>query len=258
MNNRITKLFANEKGDILSIFYTAGYPKLEDTIAVARCLDRADVDMIEIGIPFSDPIADGPVIQESSTIALRNGMTVKKLLEQVREIRKNSSIPLILMGYLNPVLQYGVAKFCEEASQSGVDALILPDMPLDEYLQEYRSQVESCGLSNIFLIAPTTSEERIRRIDDATNGFIYAVSASSTTGVKGTFSADQENYFKKLGSMKLKNPFLIGFGISNHQSFSKACQYGAGGIVGSAFIHRLKDSLDLEKDIPLMVNEIRS
>lgn len=258
MNNRITKLFANEKGDILSIFYTAGYPKLEDTIAVARCLERAGVDMIEIGIPFSDPIADGPVIQESSTVALHNGMTVKKLLEQVREIRKNSSMPVILMGYLNPVLQYGVVKFCQEASESGVDGLILPDMPLDEYLQEYRSKVESYGLSNIFLIAPTTSEERIRRIDDATNGFMYAVSASSTTGVKGDFSADQEIYFEKLWSMKLKNPFLIGFGISNHQSFSKACQYAAGGIVGSAFIHRIKDSHDFEKDISALVNEIRS
>lgn len=257
MNNRITKLFANEKRDILSIFYTAGFPKLEDTIAVARCLEKADVDMIEIGIPFSDPIADGQVIQESSTIALKNGMTLTKLLEQVSEIRKNSSMPVILMGYLNPVLQYGFARFCEEASESGVDGLILPDMPLDEYLQGYRPQVESCGLSNIFLVTPTTSEERIRQMDDATEGFIYAVSASSTTGVKGNFSPDQEIYFNRLKSMKLRNPFLIGFGVSSHQSFSTACQYSAGCIVGSAFIHRIKASNDLEKDIPELIAEIR-
>ena len=257
MKNRITNLFTEKKNGILSIFFTAGFPKLDDTNAIARHLEEAGADLIEIGIPFSDPIADGPVIQASNKVALNNGMTVKKLLEQVKEIRKTVKLPIILMGYLNPVLQYGIEKFCKEASVSGVDGLILPDMPLDEYQRENKSLFESSGLCNAFLISPTTSDDRIREIDKASAGFIYAVSASSTTGAKGDFSADQQAYFMKLKSLKLKNPFLIGFGISNHQTFIKACEYGSGAIVGSAFITMLKGSHDLKQDIGTFVKQLR-
>ncbi len=241
MGNRINNLFAEKGKDILSVFYTAGYPRFDDTVRIAVELEKAGVDLIEIGIPFSDPVADGPVIQESNKIALDNGMTLRKLLEQVREIRKIVRTPILLMGYLNPVLQYGVDRFCKEASESGVDGLILPDMPMDEYNAEYKDIVESYHLSNTFLISPTTSKERIRQIDDATNGFIYAVSSSSTTGARDRFSSDQETYFEELRNMKLNNPFLIGFGISNHSTFLTACKYGSGAIVGSSFITTLKN-----------------
>ena len=184
-------------------------------------------------------------------------MNLKKLLNQVNEIRKSVKLPVILMGYLNPVMQYGVEKFCKEASAAGVDGLILPDMPMDVYQYEYKKIFESNGLSNTFLISPTTSEDRIRKIDAATEGFIYAVSASSTTGAKGDFSEEQEDYFKKLREMQLKNPFLIGFGISDHQTFSKACAYGSGAIVGSAFISMLKRSVDLKHDIAKFVTSIK-
>jgi tryptophan synthase alpha chain len=258
MKNRINELFAARQKNILSVFFTAGFPKLDSTLQIAQALDRSGADLIEIGIPFSDPIADGPVIQESNKIALENGMTVKKLLEQVREIRKTVKMPIILMGYINPVLQYGMTKFCEEATAAGVDGLILPDLPMDEYQTEYSTLFESHGLRNTFLISPTTSEERIRKIDEATNGFVYAVSASSTTGAKGGFSTEQELYFKKLQSLKLKNPFLVGFGISTHGTFKKVCEFGAGAIVGSAFITMLKGSTDLVTDVNLFIKTIKN
>jgi tryptophan synthase alpha chain len=258
MKNRITELFTKKKKDILSIFYTAGFPALDSTMEIAQCLQEAGADLIEIGIPFSDPIADGPVIQESNKMALDNGMTVKKLLEQVKEIRQGVTLPVILMGYLNPVMQYGVERFCNDAAGAGVDGLILPDMPMEVYLSEYKSIVESHGLRNTFLISPTTAPDRIRKIDEETDGFIYAVSASSTTGAKHDFSADQETYFKKLQAMELKNPFLVGFGISNHATFSKACEYGSGAIVGSAFIKTLNSSRDLRKDIGSFVKTLRN
>jgi len=188
--NRINKLFEVKKGNILSVFFTAGFPELNSAKLIAKALEEAGVDMIEIGIPFSDPIADGPTIQQSNKKALDNGMSVKLLLEQVKEIRKEISIPIILMGYLNPVLQYGFDKFCKEASANGVDGLILPDMPMDEYLSEYKGIMQSANLLNSFLISPTTSKDRIRKIDDETNGFIYAVSSSSTTGAKNDFTAE--------------------------------------------------------------------
>ncbi len=254
--NRIQELFTRKNKNIISVFYTAGFPTIGDTVSIANYLNESGADLIEIGIPFSDPIADGPVIQESNTIALANGMSVAKLLEQVVEIRKEVMIPIILMGYINPVLQYGMERFCKEASEAGVDGLILPDMPMDEYQKVYKTLFEKHGLSNTFLISPTTSDVRIRKIDEATNGFIYAVSSSSTTGAKSGFSAEQELYFKKLKDMNLKNSFLVGFGISNHQSFSKVCEYGAGAIVGSAFITILKNSKDLKNDIHLFVKSI--
>lgn len=255
--NRINKLFEEKRENILSVFFTAGFPTLTSMPLVAKALEDAGVDLIEIGIPFSDPIADGPTIQQSNKIALDNGMSVRVLLEQVKQIRKEISIPIILMGYLNPVLQYGFEKFCKEASANGVDGLILPDMPMDEYLTEYKDIMESVNLLNTFLISPTTSPERIRKIDKETNGFIYAVSSSSTTGAKNSFTPDQEAYFKNLQSFHLKNPFLIGFGISTHQTYTKACQYSSGAIIGSAFINLLKNSSE-PSDISKFIHSIRA
>src|SRR5690606_37779641 len=257
-NNRLTKLFASDKRNLLSVYYTAGYPQLTDTVRIARALEAAGADFLEIGIPFSDPVADGPTIQASNKIALDNGMTLPRILEDVKEMRRQGvDIPVILMEYLNPVMQYGIEKFLPDAAGAGVDGLILPDMPVPEYETEYRSLFEANNLCNTFLISPTTSEERIRKIDEATRGFIYAVSASSITGAKGTFTADQISYFDRLKSLGLKNPFLIGFGISNHETFSKASEYSSGAIVGSAFIDLLKKSTVLHTDIGTFVRELK-
>jgi len=249
MENRINKLLAAKPKNILSVYYTAGFPKLNDTVSIAKSLEDAGADIIEIGIPFSDPVADGPVIQASNKVALDNGMNLKLLIEQVSEIRKQVKLPIILMGYINPVLQYGIEKFCKDASSAGVDGVILPDLPLFEYETEYKTLFEQHGLKNIFLISPTTSEDRIQKIDDASNSFIYAVSASSTTGAKNGFSLEQEDYFKRLQTLKLKNPFLIGFGISNNETFKKASDYSAGAIVGSAFIRLLSQVKDVNKEV---------
>jgi tryptophan synthase alpha chain len=257
MNNRIKELFKNKNKNLLSVYYTAGFPKLEDTEAIAIALEKAGADIIEIGIPFSDPVADGPTIQASNKIALDNEMNLHLLIEQVKAMRKTVSIPIILMGYMNPVLQYGVEKFVKDAAAAGVDGLILPDLPLDEYLESYKEIVEAQGLTNTFLVSPTTSEERIRKIDAATNGFIYAVSSSSTTGAQQGFSQEQELYFKKLADMKLTNPFLIGFGVSNRQTFDVVCKYASGAIVGSAFINLLKGSIDLQSDINRFVKNLK-
>jgi len=254
---RLDKLFSERKKEILSVFYTAGFPRLNDTVAIAKYLERAGADIIEIGIPFSDPVADGPTIQASNKVALDNGMSVQLLLEQVKEIRREVSIPIVLMGYLNPVLQYGIEKFCKNAAANGVDGLILPDLPLDEFEAEYKDLTKSVSLDVIFLVSPTTSEERIRTIDDLSTGFVYAVSSSSTTGAKKGFSSDQEVYFEKLKAMNLKNPFLIGFGISDHQTFSKVCEFASGAIVGSAFINLLKKSDNFERDIHEFVKNLK-
>lgn len=255
--NRIHELFEKKKENILSVFYTAGYPKLNDTILIAQLLEKAGVDMIEIGIPFSDPIADGPVIQASSKAAIDNGMTVKLLLEQVTQIRKSVNIPIILMGYLNPALQYGMDNFFIDAVAAGVDGLILPDLPFEEYKSLYKEKMESVNLCNTFLISPTTSEDRIHKIDRATNGFIYAVSSSSTTGAKVGFQQEQVDYFQRLASLKLKNPFLIGFGISDSGTFSTACKFSAGAIVGSAFIKSLQSSKDVSGTIQAFIGQIK-
>src|SRR6185369_16702212 len=256
MENRINKLLSTRPKNILSVFYTAGFPKLNDTIAIAKALEDARADIIEIGIPFSDPVADGPVIQASNKVALDNGMNLKLLLSQVGDIRKQVKLSIILMGYINPVLQYGIENFCKDAATAGVDGVILPDLPLLEYEAEYKSIFEQHGLKNVFLISPTTSEERIRKIDDASNSFIYAVSASSTTGAKEGFSSEQEDYFKRLQKLKLKNPFLIGFGISNNETFKKASEYSAGAIVGSAFIRLLSQAKDLPNEVTGFVKSL--
>lgn len=257
MKNRVTQLFNTKKKDILSVYYTAGFPALTDTVSIARLLENAGADLIEIGIPFSDPVADGPTVQESNKIALDNGMNVHLLIDQVKEIRKESNLPIILMGYLNPVMQYGIKSFIKDASAAGVDGLIIPDMPLYEFEEQYQDLFKAANLCNTFLISPTTSEDRIKKIDALSHGFIYAVSASSTTGAKKGFTDHQVDYFQRLQSLKLNNPFLIGFGISDHATFSKASSFGAGAIVGSAFITLLKGAKDQRKDIESFVKKLR-
>jgi tryptophan synthase alpha chain len=256
--NRINKVFSAKNHNILSIYYTAGFPSLNDTVPIAQYLEEAGADLIEIGMPFSDPVADGPTVQASNKRALDNGMTTKLLLEQVKEIRKTVSIPIILMGYFNPVVQFGVEKFVREAAAAGVDGVILPDLPFLEFEESYKELFASAGMGNTFLISPTTSEERIRKIDNASSGFVYAVSSSSTTGAKSGFTPEQIDYFEKLKKMNLKNPFLIGFGISDHATFSKASEYAAGAIIGSAFVNLLNASTNLKGDIMAYVNSVKT
>lgn len=255
--NAINKLFEGKKKNILSVYFTAGFPNLNDTTTIINELEKNGVDMIEIGMPFSDPLADGPTIQRSSEIALENGMTIKLLFQQLQNFRnKTSEMPLFLMGYLNPVLQYGFEKFCNDSSSLGISGVIIPDLPMQEYLVEYKSMFVKYNLKNIFLITPQTSESRIRLIDENSDGFIYMVSSTSTTGNKNEIGVEQENYFKRIADMKLKNPTIIGFGIHNHQTFSKACEYANGAIIGSAFIKAIEKSEDLENDISKFVNNI--
>lgn len=257
MKNRVISLFEKKNKNILSVFYTAGFPTLNATQEIAEALQQGGVDMIELGIPFSDPVADGPTIQASNKIALDNGMTVPLLLEQLKEIRKTVSIPILLMGYLNPVLQYGIERFVKDAAAAGADGFILPDLPLDEYLDSWQSMVEQQGLVTTFLISPTTSEERIRKVDAATKGFIYAVSSSSTTGTRAGFDEDQVAYFKRLQSLNLSNPFLIGFGVSNRDTYQTVCEYAHGAIIGSAFIKLLQSSANHQQDIQTFISQLK-
>lgn len=239
MNRIIQKIQQDKK--LLSIYFTAGYPSLNDTSKIIQGLEYAGVDMIEIGLPFSDPLADGPTIQTSSAEALRNGMNTELLFNQLKDIRNVVKIPLIIMGYFNPVLQYGVESFCSKCKEVGIDGLILPDLPLDEYNKDYRSIFEKYGLLNIFLITPQTSEARIREIDEESSGFIYMVSSSSTTGIRQGIKSSQTEYFKRISEMGLKNPQVVGFGISSKETFNAATTYSKGAIIGSAFIKMLKE-----------------
>ena len=255
--NRINKLFKSGKGRLLSIYYTAGFPALNDTARIGQALEKAGADIIEVGIPFSDPVADGPTIQKSNKIALDNGMNLALLLSQVKEMRKTVQLPIILMGYVNPVMQYGIERFAKDAADAGVDGLILPDLPVAEYEKEYKSVFDKAGLSSTFLISPTTAPERIATIDKLSDGFIYAVSASSTTGAKDGFGNEQLEYFSRLKGLKLKTPIMIGFGISNSNTFRQATDQAAGAIVGSAFIDLLSKSTELEGDISKFVAGLR-
>ena len=236
--NRITRRLQEDK-KLLSIYFTAGYPDLNDTVRIIQDLEKHGVDMIEIGLPFSDPLADGPTIQASSPQALKNGMTTATLFEQLKDIRKSVQIPLVIMGYFNPVLQYGVENFCKKCREIGIDGLILPDLPLDVYQENYEEIFKKYGLLNIFLITPQTSDARIAQIDAALGGFIYMVSSASVTGSQEGFGKDQEAYFQRIADMNLKTPQLIGFGINNAENFLQASKWAKGAIIGSAFIKYL-------------------
>lgn len=250
--SRLQNTFQQKNSHILNVYCTAGYPKLDSTLEVMKSLQHNGANIIELGMPYSDPLADGPVIQQSGSIALANGMTIAKLFEQLKDFRNNSplgdgggiSIPVILMGYMNPVLQYGFEKFCSDAAAVGIDGLILPDLPEYEFETEYGAIIKKYGLDFIFLVTPETSEERIRKLDSLSTGFLYAVSSSSTTG-SDKKAANTGDYLKKLKNLKLKNPVLVGFGINNKQSFDAVCQLADGAIIGSAYIKALENNADV-------------
>lgn len=237
--NRIDQAFAQDK-KLLSIYFSAGHPKLEDTLPILKALQAAEVDMIEIGLPFSDPLADGPTIQDSATQALANGMTTQRLFDQLEQVRDHIHLPLIIMGYFNPILQYGVEAFCEKCEAIGIDGLIIPDLPADVYHEHYQALFEQHGLYNMFLITPQTPEERIRYIDKVSNGFIYMVSSASVTGAKATFGDSQTDYFKRIAALGLNTPQIVGFGISNAETYQAATNHAQGAIIGSAFIQFLE------------------
>ena len=253
--NRIDLKFKEDK-KLLSIYFSAGFPNLEDTVPILKNLQASGADMVEIGLPFSDPLADGPTIQESSTKALQNGMTTQKLFDQLQGIREHIDIPLVLMGYFNPMMQYGIQKFCEQCEAIGIDGLIIPDLPVDVYHEEYKSLFEKHGLYNMFLITPQTSDERIRYIDDVSNGFIYMVSSAAVTGAQSSFGATQADYFKRVANMNLKTETIVGFGISNADTYQTATAHSRGAIIGSAFIKFLeKERVDNIKDFVAQIRE---
>ena len=247
--NRINQLFSNQRKDLLSIYFCAGTPTLDGTADVIRTLEQHGVNMIEIGIPFSDPMADGIVIQNAATQALRNGMSLRLLFSQLKEIRKDVTIPLVLMGYLNPIMQFGFEAFCRECAACGIDGVIIPDLPFRDYQEQYRSIAEKYDIKVIMLITPETSEERIREIDAHTDGFIYLVSSAATTGAQSNFDEQKQAYFRKIEEMNLNNPRMVGFGISNKATFQAACENASGAIIGSRFVTLLDEEKDPEKAI---------
>lgn len=237
MNSILKKLREDKK--LISIYFTAGYPEINDTTEILKELQSAGVDLVEIGLPFSDPLADGPTIQNSSQQALQNGMSTSKLFQQLKNVRNEVSIPLLIMGYLNPILQYGVKAFCEKCKETGINGLIIPDLPVEEYLQHYRDIFEEYDIIPIFLITPQTSNERIRYIDSVSSGFIYVVSSAGVTGSTTGFGQEQKDYFERVAALNLKSPLIVGFGISDAESYKQATRYARGGIIGSAFIKHL-------------------
>ncbi len=256
-SNRIDKVFQEKKNNLLSVYFTAGFPLVKDTPAIMEYLEEGGADFIEIGVPFSDPMADGPTIQQSNFKALKNGMTVEMLFGQLANIRQKVSIPIILMGYFNPILQYGLEKFCAECERVGIDGLIVPDLPMVDYLELYKPTFDQFGIYNIFLITPHTSESRIRLIDENSHGFIYMVSSASITGAKKDISDEQVEYFNRVKSYGLRNPQLIGFGISNYETFKTACKYASGAIIGSAFIKVLENSNNLKEDVISYIKSVK-
>ncbi len=255
--NNIKTLFKNKKKEILSIYFTAGHPTADSVVSIIDKLEKNGVDMIEIGIPFSDPLADGPVIQKSSQKALKNGMTLQKIIHDLKNIRQQTKIPLLLMGYLNTVLQYGIEKFCKDLAKCEIDGVILPDMPIDVYEDKYMRFFEEYGIIPVFLISPNTTEERIRKTEKLSKGFIYVVSSASTTGSKKEFDSKSEAYFKRINDMQLSVPTLIGFGVSNKKTFNQACSYTNGAIIGSAFVKAIDDDEILENSIPKFIEQFQ-
>ena len=239
--NRIETLFQSGRRDLLSIYFCAGTPRPDATADTIRALERHGVDLIEIGIPFSDPMADGPVIQRAATDALRHGMTLRRLFDDLADIRRDVRLPLILMGYLNPILRFGFEAFCARCAEVGIDGVIIPDLPFADYMTDYRPLAQRYGLDMIMLITPETSEERIRAIDAATDGFLYMVSSASTTGARDTFDAPTLDYFRRIAALPLRNPRMIGFGVSNRATFSDACRHASGAIIGSRFVSLLEE-----------------
>ena len=254
--NRLDKLFSEKPGNILNVYCTAGFPALNSTSQVMLALQQSGVDIIELGIPYSDPVADGPVIQQSNMQALENGMTIELLFSQLNAIKDQVTVPVILMGYINPVLQFGVERFCQASAAAGVAGVILPDLPLYEYEQQYQAIFERHGLHVIFLISPLTSRERIKKADELSRGFIYAVSSSSTTGSQNS-DEDKSSYFKKIRNMKLRNPVLIGFGIKDKAGFDEAAASARGGIIGSAYIQRLSQGGEIQQSTGEFIAAIR-
>ena len=256
MLNRLTKLFENKRENLLTVYFTAGYPKLDDTETIIFSLAESGANIIEIGIPYSDPLADGPVIQESGMAAIDNGMTLQVLFNQLTDIRTKTQVPLILMGYFNQMLQYGVDKFLDDCVKTGIDGLIIPDLPLMEYEQFYKDKLTQRNISISFLITPQTEESRIHKVDALSTGFIYVVSDSSITGMKTGISNQQISYFERIKSLQLKTPQLIGFGISDRESYLTASKYANGAIIGSAFIKHLKDKKEVDKATADFINLI--
>lgn len=255
--NRINQLFDTQKSKILSIYFCAGHPTLDSTRSVIKSLEKNGIDMIEIGIPFSDPMADGPVIQEAATCALRNGMSLKRLFDQLEGIRREVTIPLILMGYLNPIMQFGFENFCRRCRECGIDGVIIPDLPFKDYMNDFKATAEAYDIKMIMLITPETSEERIRLIDDHTDGFIYMVSSAAITGAQKDFNEQKLAYFRRIEAMQLHTPRMIGFGISNRQTFESACAHASGAIIGSRFVSLLDEERDPERAIQRLLAALK-
>lgn len=256
MGNRIEEIFSkNQK--VVSLYFTAGFPKLDDTLLIAQHAEKYGATMLEIGIPFSDPVADGPVIQSANEQALQNGMSINLLFSQLKKLRDHCSLPVILMGYWNPILQFGVDKFVAECGLCKVDGVIVPDLPAEEFMELLKPTLDKAGIHGILLITPVTPDERIEFIDSISSGFIYAVSSPAITGKNLVIDENAQRYFERIKQLKLKNPIMVGFGISNRESFEKVTQYADGGIIGSAFIKALKDSMnDLEHTVKEFISGI--